>query len=159
MLHSGAVHRQSGNLTEIGTTWAVLGPKILMGVAPQILDPICKITPISDLLSYKGCLSVERPRKLGSESKKINFCSKIEYLRSTLYVWNGGIIITMIAILRILRGGGRSNKPNCPPFRICVVDRVVTILQQCTSRVRTEFVAEAGRQADGGIAAMVRLTS
>ena len=42
-------------------------PEIVMGVAPppKKLDPISKITPISDLLSYKGCLSVERPRTVG----------------------------------------------------------------------------------------------
>jgi len=42
---------------------------------PQILDPISIITHISYLLSYKGCLSVERPRTLGGDKK---FCSKIE---------------------------------------------------------------------------------
>jgi len=34
-----------------------------------MLDQISKITPISDLLSYKGCLSVERPRTLGGDKK------------------------------------------------------------------------------------------
>ena len=29
-----------------------------------------KITPISDLLSYKGCLLVERPRRFGGKRKK-----------------------------------------------------------------------------------------
>jgi len=34
------------------------------------MDQISKITPISDLLSYKGCLSVEQPWRFGSERKK-----------------------------------------------------------------------------------------
>jgi len=42
-----------------------------MGVAPQILDPIFKTTPISDHMSYKGSLSVEPSRRsLAKEKKK-----------------------------------------------------------------------------------------
>ena len=44
--------------------------KILMGIAPQILDPNYKIKPISDLLSYKGSLSVEPSRRSIGERKK-----------------------------------------------------------------------------------------
>ena len=68
----------------LGHNVGVLGPQILMGVAPQVLDQISEITPISDLLSYKGCLSVERPQTLGGRRKKKerNFCWKIQYLRS-----------------------------------------------------------------------------
>jgi len=36
---------------------------------PQILDQISKITPIFDLLNYKGSLSVERPQTLGGNKK------------------------------------------------------------------------------------------
>jgi len=49
----------------------------------QILDQILKNTPISDCLSNKGCLSVERPRRFSGERKKKkknkerNFCCKI----------------------------------------------------------------------------------
>jgi len=51
-------------LTEIGTQrW---GPQILIGIAPQIVDPISKITSISNLLS----LPVERPGTLGGKRKK-----------------------------------------------------------------------------------------
>ena len=60
-----------------------------MGGRPQIVDPISKITPISDLLSSKGCLSVERPWTFGGEKKERNFCWKIEYLRSTISVGEG----------------------------------------------------------------------
>ena len=57
-------------VTTLGRVWC---PQILMGVDPQILDQISKIIPISDLLSYKGCLSVERPRTFGGEKNpKIN---------------------------------------------------------------------------------------
>jgi len=42
-----------------------------MGVAPNILDQIYKITRISDLLSYKGCLSVEQPQRFGTKKRKI----------------------------------------------------------------------------------------
>jgi len=45
------------------------------------LDPIFKITPISDHLSYKGSLSVEPSRRSFGERKKKekerNFSSKI----------------------------------------------------------------------------------
>jgi len=53
-------------LTEIGGS----SPQILMGVASQILDQISKITPISDLLHYKGFLSVKRLRTFGGEKKE-----------------------------------------------------------------------------------------
>jgi len=43
-----------------------------MGGRTQILDQNYKITRISDLISYKGCLSVERPRRFGGERKKRN---------------------------------------------------------------------------------------
>jgi len=33
------------------------------------LDQISKITPISNILSYKGCLSVEWPRRFGKTKK------------------------------------------------------------------------------------------
>jgi len=65
--------------TKINLNWRCfveseyLLPQILIWrVALQILDQISKITPISDLLnlSYKGCLSVERPRTLGGDKKK-----------------------------------------------------------------------------------------
>ena len=80
------------NWPKLGHNWGGgWRPHILWG-SPQIVDPISKITPISDLLSYEGCLSVERPRTLGGKRKKRNFCWKIEYLRSTLRV-GGGIII------------------------------------------------------------------
>jgi len=61
-----------GNGSKLGHN--VGGPQILMGGHPQIVHPISKITPklISDLLSNKGCLSVERPRTLGGERKKRN---------------------------------------------------------------------------------------
>jgi len=39
-------------------------------VSLQIVDPISKITSISDLLSYKGCLLVKRPCILGGKRKK-----------------------------------------------------------------------------------------
>jgi len=59
-------------------------------VAPKIVDPISKITPISDLLSYKGCLSGERPRTLGDERKKRKkLLLKTEYLCSTPCVGRG----------------------------------------------------------------------
>jgi len=65
------VHRKSGKFTEIRTQhWVGLGPANFNGDCSQIVDPISKISPISDLLSYKDCLSVERPRTLGDESKK-----------------------------------------------------------------------------------------
>jgi len=41
-----------------------------MVVAPKSVDPISKTTPISNLMGYKGCLSVEQPRTLGGERKK-----------------------------------------------------------------------------------------
>jgi len=41
-----------------------------MGVAPQILDPIFEITPISDHLSYKGSLSVQPSWRSCGERKK-----------------------------------------------------------------------------------------
>jgi len=41
-----------------------------MGVAPQILDPIFKITPISDHLSYKGSLLLEPSWRSFGERKK-----------------------------------------------------------------------------------------
>ena len=48
------------------------------GGRPQILDPIYKVIPISDLLSYKGSLSVEPSEDpLAKEKKKKkerNFC-------------------------------------------------------------------------------------
>jgi len=46
------------------------------------LNQISKITLISDLHSYKGCLSVERPRTLGGKRKKETSVEKIIYLRS-----------------------------------------------------------------------------
>jgi len=49
----------------------VLGPANFNGGRPQIVDPISEITPISDLLSYKGCLLVERPQtSVGKRKKK-----------------------------------------------------------------------------------------
>jgi len=48
----------------------VVGPPNFNGSRPQILDQIYKITPISDLLSYKGCLSVEQPQKSSGKRKK-----------------------------------------------------------------------------------------
>jgi len=49
--------------------WANLASKILMRGPRQILDQIYKMTPISDLLSYKGSLSVEPSRKEGERKK------------------------------------------------------------------------------------------
>jgi len=46
------------------------GPQIVPGGRPQMLDQIFKTTPISDLHSYKGCLSVELPRPL--RDRKMN---------------------------------------------------------------------------------------
>jgi len=66
LVYSGAVHRQSGKLAEI----VVFGPPNLSGGCPQILDQIYKITPISNLVSYKGCLLVERPERFGSKRNK-----------------------------------------------------------------------------------------
>jgi len=43
---------------------------------PQILHPISEITPISDLLSYKGCLSVERRQTTGERKKRKKFLLK-----------------------------------------------------------------------------------
>jgi len=64
-----------------------------MGYRPQILDPIYKITPIFDLLSYKGSLSVEPSRrsvgKRQKRKKERNFCWKTEYLRPLLHVGGG----------------------------------------------------------------------
>jgi len=48
------------------------------------LDPISIITPIPNLLSYKGCLSVERPQTLGGDKKN----SVVKYNTSIPhYVW------------------------------------------------------------------------
>ena len=68
-----------------------VGPQILMGGRPpQILDPIFKIAPISDHLSYKGFLSVEPSRRsFGKRKKERKFCSKTEYLRPLLRVGGG----------------------------------------------------------------------
>jgi len=46
-----------------------------MGVAASILDLIYKITPTSDLLSYKGCLKVEQPQRFGTKKRKIEATS------------------------------------------------------------------------------------
>ena len=56
--------------------WANLASKILMRGPRQILDQIYKMTPISDLLSYKGSLPVEPSRRYVGEGKKKerNFC-------------------------------------------------------------------------------------
>jgi len=62
LLRSGAMHRQIVKLTKIETRWEVWGPAYFNGGSPQIVDKISKITPISDLLSYKSCPSVEQPR-------------------------------------------------------------------------------------------------
>jgi len=57
--------------TDLGSQrWGWLGPPNFNGGRPQILDQISKITPISDLLSYKGCLSIERPWTFGAKEKK-----------------------------------------------------------------------------------------
>jgi len=40
-----------GDRLKIDRNWGFSGPQILMGVSPQISDQVCKITPISDLLS------------------------------------------------------------------------------------------------------------
>ena len=62
LLRPRAVHQQSGKLTEIRTQcWGLLGPANFDGGRPKIVYPLSKITPISDLLSYKSCLLVERP--------------------------------------------------------------------------------------------------
>ena len=60
-----------------------MGPKIVMGFVLQILDQISKITPVSDLLSYKGCLSVERPRTLGGDKK----FTVVKYLFIYLFIY------------------------------------------------------------------------
>jgi len=48
------------NLPKLRPKLGFWGSQISVEVATQIVDPISKITPISDLLSYKGCLSVNR---------------------------------------------------------------------------------------------------
>jgi len=48
-----------------------LGPPNFNGGRRQILDPIFKITPISDLLSYKGSLLVQpSQRSIGERKRK-----------------------------------------------------------------------------------------
>jgi len=81
-----------GDRPKIDRNWGFSGPQILMGVGPQISDKLYKITPISDLLSYKGSLLVEPSRRSFGErkkKKKRNFCSKPEYFRPLLRVGGG----------------------------------------------------------------------
>jgi len=68
--------KKVGKKSENDKIWANFAPPpILMGVAPQNVDPIYKITPISDLLSYKGSLLVEPSRRsVGERKKERNFC-------------------------------------------------------------------------------------
>jgi len=47
-----------------------LGPPNFNGGRPQILDPIFKITPISNQLSYKGSLLVEPSRRYVGKRKR-----------------------------------------------------------------------------------------
>ena len=54
------------------------------GSLPKFWTKFLKLH-LYDLLSYKGCLSVERPRTFGGERKK-KLLLKIEYLHSH-YVW------------------------------------------------------------------------
>jgi len=69
---SGLLLWKVGPCSHLGSQrWRVgLGPQILIGAGPYIFDQISKITPISDLLSYKGCLSAMRPRTFCSKRKK-----------------------------------------------------------------------------------------
>jgi len=94
----GAVDRRSRRSSENWPKLGVLGPQILMGDGPQISDQLYKITPISDLLSYKGSLLVEPSRRSFGEKKERNFCCKTEYLRPLLRV--GGSIIRQLLNLQ-----------------------------------------------------------
>ena len=76
-----------------------------MGVAPPPnLDQISKTTPLSDLLSYKGCLSVERNIRRRQKN------SVVKYVRLH-YVWaevacNYTEHITALRILEFARTEG-----------------------------------------------------
>jgi len=82
-----------GDRPKVDRNWGFSGPQILMEVGRQMSDQIYKIIPISDLLSYKGSLSVAPPQDpLAKEKKKKkerNFCCKTEYLRPLLRVGGG----------------------------------------------------------------------
>ena len=55
------------NSQNLGSFW----PPNFNGGRPQIFDPIYKMVPISDLLSYKGSLSVEPSRRsIGKRKRK-----------------------------------------------------------------------------------------
>ena len=51
----------------LGVGWS---PKNFNEDMPPNFGPFFKITPISDLLNYKGCLYIERPQRFGGEREK-----------------------------------------------------------------------------------------
>jgi len=71
ILHGFGEMDEKGAKSETQEIWANFGNQILMWVAPEILDPIYKMIPISDLLSYKGSLSVEPSRRSVGKRIKI----------------------------------------------------------------------------------------
>jgi len=66
-----------------------------MGIASQILDQIYKITPISNLLSYKGCLSVKQLEDSAAKEKRkketsiVKCYTDLDALHFWLYVYVG----------------------------------------------------------------------
>ena len=87
------------------------------------MDQISKITPISDLLNYKGCLSVEcqATSNIRQRKEKKNFCRNIEYLRSILRVGGGIKTVPEMGVVM-------SHDPLLKTVKVSILMRLVTSL-------------------------------
>ena len=87
LLHSGAVHQQSGTLTEIDRNWGFSGPQILKGIAPpkfwtKFIKLHLYLTFSATEVAYQSSKLEFGGKRKNKKIKERNFCCKIEYLHS-----------------------------------------------------------------------------